>query len=70
MGTRLRNCNWQPGNDNGKAETWECVIVAVLLDIRDELQTLNLVFKCGNFLAIPSQLRRIARNTTKKRGKK
>jgi hypothetical protein len=37
---RLINQNWLPG-ENGKAPTWERVQVAILMDIRDELQRLN-----------------------------
>lgn len=45
------------------------VQIAVLMDIRDELQTLNAVFRCRNFLEIPVVLRAIRRNTAKPRKK-
>lgn len=50
--------------------TWDKVPIAVLMDIRDELKTLNQLFHCSNFVAIPTILRAIRRNTTKRRHKK
>jgi hypothetical protein len=44
--------------------------LALLMDIRDELQKLNALLHCGNFLSIPHKLERIARNTAKPRTKK
>jgi hypothetical protein len=41
--------------------------LAVLMDIRVELQTLNRVLACPNFQAIPQTLKRISRNTAKPR---
>ena len=43
--------------------SWGNMVVAVLMDIRRELQQLNEVFRCPNVQAIPSRLRRIERNT-------
>lgn len=63
--TRHKNVTWNVGDT-----TWDGVKVAVLMDIRDELQKLNRVFECHNFLAIPSDLRAIRRNTNKPRRKK
>jgi hypothetical protein len=40
---------------------------ALLMDIRDELQKLNALLSCRNFVAIPSTLERIARNTVKRK---
>ena len=58
-GTRVANSNWQPGDANGNVTTWERVQVAVLLDLRDELQKLNRLLHCHNFTTIPSVLREI-----------
>ena len=58
-GTRVANSNWHPGDDNGNVPTWERVQVAVLLDLSDELQKLNRLLHCHNFIAIPSVLREI-----------
>lgn len=44
--------------------------VTILCDIRRELKRLNGLLHCGNFTAIPTILREICRNTTKKRRKK
>lgn len=40
--------------------------VAVLMDIRDELQKLNALLHCHNTVAIPALLRGIKRNTQPK----
>jgi hypothetical protein len=76
-GTRLKNVNWNPGNDEGNAESWERVIVAVLLDLRDELNALrnefvglNRIVGCGNAIDIPNILRRIDNNTKKQTHKR
>lgn len=51
-----------------KAHTWEyaAMQVAVLMDIRDALQTLNRLLGCPNFLRVPHHLATIATNTTRK----
>ena len=43
------------------------VFVALLMDIRDELQRLNALLHCENFTQIPKTLNRIVVNTTKKK---
>jgi len=53
---------------NGSVEyTYDGLQLAALMAIRDELKRLNDVFACSNTIAIPNLLRRIARNTAKKR---
>lgn len=47
--------------------TYEQVQAAVLMDIRDELQTLNRLLGCQNFIEVPSILRAIRGNTMPKR---
>lgn len=49
---------------------WDHVSVAVLMDIRDELKTLNRLLHCQNFTNIPSKLDDIRRNTTRRRRRK
>jgi hypothetical protein len=44
--------------------------LAVLMDIRDELKSLNSILQCPNFQAIPHKLDVILRNTAKPRRKK
>jgi hypothetical protein len=69
--SRFKNQQWTFGvSDNGSIPSWEQVGVAVLLDIRDELQTLNRLLNCPKFIGIPGTLDRIARNTTKSKKKK
>lgn len=49
------------------------VTVAVLMDIREQLQSLNRLLNCPNFTGIPHTLQKIARQTakpTKRRVKK
>lgn len=61
---RHKNVNWTlPTSDSGAIETWQAVEIAVLMDIRDELQTLNRLLGCSNFTRIPQVLRRISSNT-------
>lgn len=66
---RKRNVNWQVADTNGDVKSWDQAMVAVLMDIRDELKQLNHVFGCANFLAIPMTLNRIDNNTRKPRKK-
>lgn len=53
--------------DHNNVITWEKVPIAVLMDIRAELQTLNRLLGCSNFVAVPTILRSIQRNTFKKK---
>lgn len=45
---------------------WASIHAALLMDLRDELQTLNKLLACRNFTGIPATLRAIKRNTTKR----
>lgn len=71
---RLANRNWLPGDEQGDVLTWERVNTALLLDIREELRTLNRLLACPNFVRIPATLRQIRGNTSrlpvKRKGKK
>ena len=62
-----QNQDWDVLDERGNAPTWERVNVAVLMDIRRELKTLNALLTCPNFMKIPQSLSTIARNTTRKR---
>lgn len=66
---RCKDVDWKLP-EPGEGRTWEHVIVAVLMDIRDEVKQLNRVFGCWNFQQIPGSLRSIKRNTAKPRKKK
>lgn len=68
--TRHKNGNWTLHATADDKLTWEKVQVSVLMDIRDELQTLNRVFQCKNFLRIPYQLDQIRKQTAKKKKKR
>lgn len=46
---------------------WESIQTAVLMDIRDELKSINSILHCSNFLEIPRMLRALKRNTAQKR---
>ena len=60
-----KNIDWQIPVDCYGKYTNEHVTIAVLMDIRSELQRLNTLMYCQNTVAIPSILRQIARNTVK-----
>lgn len=63
---RHKDTEW---NLPDRAESWDQVAAAVLMDIRDELKKLNRVFECRNFMDVPHKLERIARNTVKRKRK-
>lgn len=68
--TRRKDVFWNLYTNSSGNLTWEQVNVAVLMDIRDELKELNRLLHCSNFVAIPTILRTIRRNTTKRRRNK
>lgn len=63
---RHANSNWELP----ESVTWEQASLAVLMDIRGELQNLNRLLHCANFLGIPHKLDQIRRNTAKPRKRK
>jgi len=65
--TRLKNHVWiiHPGSDG--VYTFGGAQLAVLMDIRDELQRLNELLHCPNFVGIPLRLDKIVTNTRPKR---
>ena len=63
--TRRKNTNWKIKVDPGGVATFDQAKLAVLMDIRDELQALNRIMSCSNTLAIPALLRSIGANTEK-----
>ena len=73
---RQKNVAWYVADATGK--TYDGIwgspaaypSLAVLMDIRDELQTLNRLLSCPNFIAIPTILRTIRRNTSDLRKQK
>lgn len=61
--------NWQEAAnwDGGVPWTYEGVNTALLKGIYEELKTLNRLLGCSNFTGIPESLRKIEKNTRKKR---
>jgi len=67
---RHRNANWAITlHSNGQTVSFEGAQLAVLMDIRDELQALNRLLNCHNALDIPRILRQIRANTSKPKRK-
>lgn len=64
---RCKNANWNIHAAPDGTVSYEKAHLAVLMDIRDELQTLNLLLGCRNFTDIPNVLRKIRTNTAKPR---
>lgn len=52
-------------NGSGRVHSWDSIKVSLLMDIRDELKSLNAVLHCTNFLSIPQKLDAISANTRK-----
>lgn len=70
---RHANVTWNfPTTAAGNIASWEFVQIAVLMDLRDELQRLNRLLHCPNFIAIPRKLDAIHRKipTQRRRAKK
>ena len=69
--SRHKDKNWNLETAiDGRVNQWETVFAALLMDIRDELKSLNQVLHCGNCLDIPNILRNIEKNTKRRRQKK
>lgn len=69
---RHSNQDWSlpegtPNEGGGRTHSYDAIHSALLMDIRDELRTLNRVFACPNFIRIPRVLDAIRRNTAKKK---
>lgn len=79
--TRKKNAVWSIESDANGDFSWSQAQLAVLMDIRDELQVANQyllsmrtllrhTLGCQNFIDVTAILRRISKNTTKPRVKK
>jgi hypothetical protein len=72
---RFKNVNWGlPGADSDRTAPVDMVKQALLMDIRDELQTLREInramrdrLNCRETMAIPGLLKQIVKNTTKRK---
>lgn len=65
--------NLPEGKPDGKGvRTYPDAVVhsALLMDIRRELQQLNRILGCANFLRLPHTVEKIRQNTAKPRAKK
>jgi hypothetical protein len=49
-----------------EAASWDRTHAAILMDIRDELKAMNRRLNCQEFLLIPSYLRTVIANTTRR----
>lgn len=70
---RHKDVNWSLAAGTKKGDTtehsWESIHAAILMDIRDELKSLNAVLHCANFVQIPWTLKKIQYNTAKPKRK-
>lgn len=68
--SRFRNIDWvikqAPGRPDSASDVHEATL-AVLMDIREELQAMRRVLQCSNTTAIPHTLNQIEKNTRKKK---
>lgn len=71
---KFKNIEWDLASDEGSITSWDHVKIAVLMDIRDELKEANAylrtiasVISCNRFIAIPSAIDKIVKNTARKR---
>jgi len=69
-GERFKNSSWTINKARDGSVSTEAAQLTVLMDIRDELQKLNALLGCHNFVAVPSILREIRGNTRKPKRKK
>lgn len=67
---RFKDWNWKTITDGNYYQTdyfYNHASLAVLMDLRDELQRLNRLLYCVNFQNIPHTLKQIARQTKKRK---
>lgn len=67
---REKDTNWTIQKGSLGHYTNEQAQLAVLMDLRDELKTLNRLLHSKNFLDIPHKLDSIRKNTAKKKVKR
>ena len=60
---RKKNINWNVADERGNMyNSVNAASLAMLLDIRDELQTLNKLLGCHNFVNLPQTLKGLRRD--------
>ena len=52
----MPNRNWTVANEEGQCPNVDLAHLALLMDIRRELQTLNWLLACPRFMGIPTDL--------------
>lgn len=62
-----KNNKWNLWVDSNNKYTADQALLAVMMDIRGELQKINRTLSCRNTLDIPHLLRQIQRNTRRKK---
>ncbi len=67
---RKKNGNWKLNPNPDGTYPANDARLAVLMDVRDELRSLNGLLGCTNFINIPKKLDAIRRNTAPKKPKK
>lgn len=69
MTRQFKDYEWTAVSPDGKhyVSVNYSQILSVLMDVRDELKRLNNVIQCHNFIAVPSKLDAIVRNTRKRK---
>lgn len=67
--SRKKDAGWSVLPDTDGRYSFAAAHLAVLMDIRDELKSLNRLLHCSNFISIPDKLNAIRRNTAKPRKK-
>lgn len=64
---RLRNETWTVSPDVNGRYSFDAAKLQVMQDIRDEIQKLNALLHCHNFIAIPRKLDAIVKQTKKRK---
>lgn len=64
---RSKDVNWRVTREDGTIQSVDHAILAVLMDLRDELKLINNRLQCHETMAIPRMLKRISANTAKPR---
>ena len=62
---RHENVSWNL--PDGSRPGYDAATLAVLMDLRDELQTIRLILQCPRFQGIPNAIGTIVRNTQRRR---
>lgn len=67
MDRRKKDVNWVIVSHDDGSVSRDQVLIALLMDVRDELKRINRALYCENFLDVPHLLRMIRANTAKPR---